>query len=256
MGIFDSLKKAAQTFVEDYNTPESFKKGQKFEDFTRETIFSNDRYKLIKKTHDYKQNSNDFVHDTLEPDFMFECNETKKQFYVEAKFRSWFYQGKIEFCKQGQYKRLQEINKKEPVFIIIGIDGDPEDPTYVCLIPMNDIQSNSLTESFLENYDIAHNVSIPPKKLWALTANTTISKISNVKKSENNKVSRNYNTGFCIRCKADLKKDINHPLCKSCYTEWNKYKNPDFTEKYCHICGSSNKGSIEKPVCYSCYKKL
>lgn len=250
MGILSSLKKAAQTFVEDLNTPESFKKGQKFEDFTREVIFTSDRYKLLKKTHDYKQNSTDYVQDSLEPDFKFECLETKRQFYVEAKFRSWFYNGKLEIFSKSQFERLKEINKTESVFIIIGIDGDADDPEYVCLVPMNDIKSPSLTDEFLEDYDIAHNVSLSPKKLWNLI------KIDTLKNSKDNKVQSlaNKNSGFCIRCKNDLKIDINHPFCKTCYQEWNKYKNVDYVEKFCHVCGRPNKVTFEKPVCYSCYK--
>jgi hypothetical protein len=241
MGLFDSLKKAAEAFIEDLNTPESFKKGQKFEEYVRNTIFTSDRYKLIKKTHDYKQNSADFVQETLEPDYKFECIETKRQFYVEAKFRSWFYQGKIEFCKDGQFKRLTDINKKEPVFVIIGIDGDPDDPHYICLVPMSDIKGTSLTEDFLENYDIAIDKSISPTRLWSQT------------KSVGKPVKSN-SSGYCIRCKTELAFDIGHPLCKSCYSEWNKYKNPDYTEKYCHMCGTSLKSSMAKPICYSCYK--
>lgn len=252
MGIFDSIKKAARTFVEDLNTPESFKKGQKFEDFTREVIFSIDRYKLIKKTHDYKQNNSDYVQDSLEPDFKFECMDTQKQFYVESKFRTWFYQDKIEFCKIGQFKRLQEINKKEPVFILIGLDGEPEDPEYVWLVPMNDIKSISLTEEFLENYDIAHNVSIAPKKLWSLIRQSISKEVKEVKSSY---IKLPADTGFCIRCKSKIQIDVKHSLCKQCYSEWNKYKNPDFAEKYCHVCGNVNKGSFSKPLCHSCYKK-
>ena len=246
MGLLSSLKKAAQTFVEDLNTPESFKKGQKFEDFSREVIFSNDRYKLLKKTHDYKQNSEDFVEDTLEPDFKFECLETKRQFYVEAKFRSWFYKGKLEIFSKSQYQRLKEINKKEPVFIIIGIDGEPDNPEYVCLVPMSDIKSPSLTDEFLDDYDIAHNVSISPKKLWNLVNIDTPTKVP--------KKNTNKNNGYCIRCKTELKIDIKHPFCKNCYNEWNKYKNDEYVEKFCHVCGELNKVTFSKPVCYKCYK--
>lgn len=254
MGFLDSIKKATQTFIEDLNTPESFKKGQKFEDFVRTVIFPSDRYKLIRKTHDYKQNSSDFVHDTLEPDFKFECIETKRQFHLEAKYRSSTYQEKIEFCKDGQYKRLHEINRKEPVFIVLGIEGVPEDPEYVCLIPMSEIKSTVLTVDFLEGYDIAHNKSISPKLLWSI-GNQKTGKTRAEIKEQPTPVTRNSHIGHCIRCNEEIKKDNTHPLCKTCYTDWNKYKNLDYTEKYCHTCGNKNRSSFSKPTCYSCFKK-
>ena len=246
--------RGVQTAIEDLNTPESFKKGQKFEEFIRKEIFTEDRYKLLKKTHDYKQNNADFVHETLEPDYKFECLGTKRQFYVEAKFRSWFYKGKLEIFGKSQFERLKEINKTIPVFVIIGIDNKPDDPTYVCLVPMNDIKSPSLTEEFLEDYDIAHNISLSSKKLWNLIKINDLKIPKDIKTNSITKKQTNDN-GFCIRCKDNLKIDVKHPFCKPCYQEWNKYKKTDYAEKFCHTCGqSSNKISFEKPVCYSCYK--
>jgi hypothetical protein len=120
---------------------------------------------------------------------------------------------------------------------------------------MNDINSTHLSERFLENYDIAHNVSMPSKKLWSLINDEN----KNSQKDTHEKtikVNTKNESGYCIRCKDELKKDIDHPFCKSCYSEWSKFKNPDYVEKYCHICGNQNKGSFAKPVCYSCFKKL
>ena len=181
--------------------------------------------------------------------------ETKRQFYVEAKFRSWFYNGKLEIFSKSQFERLKEINKSEPVFVIIGIDNEPDAPTYVCLVPMNDIKSPSLTEEFLEDYDIAHNVSISPKKLWN-SIKTNDSDIPKIAKTNSVTKNKKEGSGYCIRCKDDLKIDISHPFCKTCYQEWNKYKKVDYIEKFCHVCGQSNKVTFEKPACYSCYKQL
>ena len=133
MGIFDSLTKAANTFIEDINTPESFKKGEKFEKYTRDTIFPPAKYNLLKQTHNYSQNSKDFVQESLEPDFEFECKETKRKFYVEAKFRSDIYNGKIKSLNKEQFERYKEIGKSVTVFIIIGIGDDPSKPEHVCL---------------------------------------------------------------------------------------------------------------------------
>jgi hypothetical protein len=61
--------------------------------------------------------------------------------------------------------------------------------------------------------------------------------------------------GVCIRCKAAIKLDPKHPLCKECYAIWKQYENPNFEEKHCHICGKTNKSTLLKPTCYDCYKK-
>jgi hypothetical protein len=60
--------------------------------------------------------------------------------------------------------------------------------------------------------------------------------------------------GFCIRCKAAVKLDPKHPLCKECYGVWKKFGDPNFEEKRCHICGKTNKSTLLKPTCYDCYK--
>lgn len=63
------------------------------------------------------------------------------------------------------------------------------------------------------------------------------------------------NGGHCIRCNDDIKLDINAPLCKPCYTTWNKHADVDYGEKFCLVCGNDHKSSFAKPVCYSCFKK-
>jgi len=60
--------------------------------------------------------------------------------------------------------------------------------------------------------------------------------------------------GVCIRCKADIKADPTHPLCRDCFTKWKQYENVDYEEKYCHLCAKPGKASMRKPTCYDCYK--
>lgn len=61
-------------------------------------------------------------------------------------------------------------------------------------------------------------------------------------------------SGHCIRCDAKIKLNPMVPYCKSCFSSWNKYKNPAFEEKHCHICGKENSSTINKPTCYPCFK--
>lgn len=62
--------------------------------------------------------------------------------------------------------------------------------------------------------------------------------------------------GFCIRCGTDLKFNPEKPLCYKCFKSWEKYNNPDYTEKFCHACGTDYRSTVAKPLCYTCYKKL
>ncbi|NOR48553.1 MAG: hypothetical protein GQ533_11010 [Methanosarcinaceae archaeon] len=78
-------------------------------------------------------------------------------------------------------------------------------------------------------------------------------KEANFAKSSNK--NNKFESGYCIRCKEQIKLDPMHPYCKKCYTSWNKYKNEEYKEKYCHICGNSTISSKIKPICYNCYKK-
>lgn len=78
-------------------------------------------------------------------------------------------------------------------------------------------------------------------------------KETNIAKSNNQ--SDKIESGYCIRCKEQIKLDPMQPYCKKCHTSWNKYKNEEYKEKHCHVCGNSTTSSKIKPICYNCYKK-
>ncbi|OQX23808.1 MAG: hypothetical protein BWK80_24050 [Desulfobacteraceae bacterium IS3] len=62
-------------------------------------------------------------------------------------------------------------------------------------------------------------------------------------------------TGYCIRCKKNISRNISQPYCPDCFKVWNQFKNRNYKEAYCHICGKENASTIGKPVCYDCYKQ-
>jgi hypothetical protein len=65
MGIFSIISKGIRAMIDEANTPESFKIGQKFENYVREYLFVDKYYKLLERTHDYKMNSKDYVNSSL-----------------------------------------------------------------------------------------------------------------------------------------------------------------------------------------------
>lgn len=244
MGFFNSLKKAVKVLAEDLNTPESFKKGEEFEDFVRNQFFTDERFKLIHKTQGYSQNSRDYVENSKQPDFTFQCLETKRDFYVEAKYRSEVNdQGFVQYANPGQFDRHRKLNAEKPVFICLGLDGKPGSPKYAFVIPIGRIKSVYLDEDFLTEFEISTKSPITARKLWSLV-------------SPAGKSHRTLPSGYCIRCKKSIELKPEKPLCSDCYKEWRIYSNSEYAEKHCHSCGKPNKGSMLKPVCYDCYKKL
>lgn len=69
-------------------TPNTFRKGEKFEQLVRDIPFPKEYYELLHKSHKYNQNKKDFVEDSLLPDYKFRCEDTKKEFWVECKYRN------------------------------------------------------------------------------------------------------------------------------------------------------------------------
>jgi len=118
-----TLKRIAKAVFNELVKPDSFNKGEEFESFVRSHVYPKSDYTLLHRTHDYTSNKNDYIETTKEPDFKFKSIRNGNKFYAEAKYRSSFYNNTIEWCKPYQLKRYKEIDKKIPVFIVIGIGG-------------------------------------------------------------------------------------------------------------------------------------
>ena len=166
MGLLSILGKGLKAMVDEAMTPESFKIGQKFENYVREYLFTDKYYDLVEKTHDYNTNNNDYVESSLKPDFTFRDRATKKEFYVEAKFRSGLYEGKIVWCKEHQLKRYREHNKNKPVFLILGMGEDPKYPEFLSLMPLAAAKYTGLFPSYTEQFEIKIDKAIESKTLW------------------------------------------------------------------------------------------
>lgn len=140
---------------QDY-TPESFRKGQQFEQFVEQNIFTEARYELITRTNTYEQNAVRYAEDTLKPDFKFRCKETGQEFWVEAKYRSELYDDQLEALSYPQRDRFYVLEKEEglPVFVIIGYWGSASKPYALSLIPLRNYEFISIYRSFLRRYDL------------------------------------------------------------------------------------------------------
>lgn len=153
------IRRAVSNFYSEIVKPESFIKGEDFENFLRRAIYTEDKYDLVMKTHNYNDNKHDYIEITKYPDFMFRDKQTGDEFYVEAKYRENLFNEKVEWCKMYQFDRYKEINKSRKVVVAIGLGGRPRSPKSVFIMPLDAVQYNALYPSFLRSFQM-----ILPKK--------------------------------------------------------------------------------------------
>jgi hypothetical protein len=165
MGLISILSKGLQAMIDEATTPESFKMGEKFENYVRDHLFIDDYYALVERTHNYTTNR-DYVESSLKPDFTFRDKKTKREFYVEAKFRTGTYNGKINWCKDWQLRRYVEYSKDKPFFLILGMGESPKLPDFLSLIPLAQAKYTGLFPSHAEKFEIDLDKGVSSKVLW------------------------------------------------------------------------------------------
>ena len=148
------LARTVQFVWNDINTPNTFRKGEDFESYVRDHLFPKDKYTLLRRTHNYIENKDDFVDSTKEPDFKFK-SVSGIMFFVEAKYRSNYFKGAIEWCKPYQLRRYQGIDKHTPMYVVIGVGLQPNNPAQLFFMPLENIKYTRLFPSFLKPYEVS-----------------------------------------------------------------------------------------------------
>jgi hypothetical protein len=157
MNVLTRTLKAAW---DEANKPLGYVKGDEFEQYVRAVIFPKEHYDVLEKTHDYRENKEDYIASSQKPDYLFKSKASGLEFYVEAKFRSRFQNQVLEWCKLFQLKRYHEVDLTIPVFIVIGLGGQASIPEKVFLIPVRHIKFIRLYPGFLQKYEIRPDRSV------------------------------------------------------------------------------------------------
>ena len=165
MGLLSIISKGIKAMIDEANTPESFKTGEKFEEYVRKFLFTDKHYNILERTHSFQTNK-DYVQSSMKPDFKFFDKLNKKEFYVEAKFRTGLYKDKIQWCNPQQLERYVEYSKTCPVFVIIGMGEKPDYPEYLTLIPLSQAKYTGLFPSHADKFSIPIDSPVHPKSLW------------------------------------------------------------------------------------------
>lgn len=151
--------------IEEAITPQSFKMGERFEEYVREFLFVASYYDILERTHNYKTNK-DYVESSLKPDFKFRDRRTKREFYVEAKFRTGLYNNKICWCNEKQLTRYLSYDMQTPVFVLIGMGEDPKTPEFLSLLPLAKAKYTGLFPSHAEKFEIQLDKPLSSNQLW------------------------------------------------------------------------------------------
>ncbi|MBS1921026.1 MAG: hypothetical protein JST17_12310 [Bacteroidetes bacterium] len=161
MGFLSWIGKGLKTFF----TPESFKTGEKFENYVRKKIFTDRYFELIQRTYGYNEKKNKYV-PSSNPDFKLRDRRTSKTFYAEVKYRKYFYKGKVTWCTEEQLNHYRQCNREAPVFIILGIGTVPHRPEFVFLVPLKVANFTQFYFSEIRKYRIHPRHSLTSKRLW------------------------------------------------------------------------------------------
>ncbi|EOQ94799.1 hypothetical protein LEP1GSC195_1376 [Leptospira wolbachii serovar Codice str. CDC] len=136
--------------------------GHEFEQYVAELFTDQGNYfSILEWTPDNSIKHKNFrVESNQNPDLVIQYNPTKEKFAVECKFRSGLYKNKmnqvvLKWSYSEQIKRYKQFSqeRKIPVFIVIGLGGEPDEPEYMFCIPLEEAKYPELFTSILEKFE-------------------------------------------------------------------------------------------------------
>jgi hypothetical protein len=156
MGFLDKAVKKATEVYEVLTEDEASSKGNDFEKYVAD-LFNKDYFSIVEWTSDIARKRDQFVEADNNPDLVVRYQDKKRneKFAVECKFRSDLYQGKLQWSKPDQLKRYRQYAEENsiPVFIVIGLGGEPDNPERMFCIPLEEAKYPGLYPSVFEQFE-------------------------------------------------------------------------------------------------------
>jgi len=144
----------------------NYHKGLLFERFVQNK-FPEQKYVIVSATKDLYKKLCRFVESDTNPDFVFRERTTGKIFAVECKYRSSYAVGNLGdegiWWKKNQgnrYLHYAQLNNI-PVYVAIGIEGNPKSPKIIALISIEIIQKhyyNFIPKKIIEKYILTSTI--------------------------------------------------------------------------------------------------
>jgi hypothetical protein len=130
----------------------SKEKGDAFEGYAV-SKFKTNFFKLLEWQGD-KYHNGIYPESNQNPDLLYGLQGQADKFAVECKWRSGFINGKVEWTNDQQLKRYNQymLEKNLPVFIVLGIGGEPSRPDEVYAIPLRRMKYSFATKDYLQQF--------------------------------------------------------------------------------------------------------
>jgi len=114
------------------------------------------RYFTLQEWRSDKEVDGIYAESNKYPDLLleFKLKKVTKSFAVECKWRQDYHNGNLEWAKQGQLQRYSKFaqEKQVPVFIVIGLGGNPDDPQEVFIVPLSTLRAEQVKKEYLEQF--------------------------------------------------------------------------------------------------------
>jgi hypothetical protein len=136
-------------------TPVSHLRGDAFEDFVGGMTFGNSNFEMIYRTASYQETQHRYDPNVMNPDFKYRC-------------RASMVNGRVEWCEWEQLLRYRRVNAREPVFIAIGLGGEPSRPNRLFVIPLDALQYTGVFLYVIEPYEVYPERPLTSEVLWGL----------------------------------------------------------------------------------------
>lgn len=123
-----------------------YKKGKIFEDYAL-CLFPQRSFNIIHKTVGGADLEGRYTEDCVNPDYKFRDLKTKQEFWVECKYRSRRgAKGVLEWTDYKHLQRYKAIQKesKIPIYILVGVGGEPDSPEELLFFKLDDLPYYSL----------------------------------------------------------------------------------------------------------------
>lgn len=132
----------------------SHSKGDVFEEYVSR-LFPECEYEILHYTPGKDVLSGRGIKSREYPDFQILHRPTGKTFWIECKYRSRLYDGKLVWAKDWQlerYKSFQEEHRPEKVYVIVGFGGLPMRPKRMYCFPLDMIDYPALYPTSIKRY--------------------------------------------------------------------------------------------------------